>query len=61
MSALHINLNRPDDEHLQVQVNGHTASHEAHGWAGMEAVETVVNKIAAAAGVTITETANRDE
>lgn len=59
-----IELDRPDDEHLQVVVNGFVvaeANHDEHGWSGMDAVEKTAVAVARALGGTVTEAEPDDE
>lgn len=45
-----------DDEHVQIEINGDVvaeASHDEHGWSGMEAVIKTATAVAAAAGLDI--------
>lgn len=49
-----VDIRRPDDEHLEVVVNGEvvaTANHDEHGWDGMGAVERTALAVARALGV----------
>lgn len=53
MSAVHVTIVWPDDDHVSIEVNGEqvaAASHDEHGWSGMEAVVKTATAIAEAAG-----------
>lgn len=56
MSALHITIVRPDDDHLSIEVNGEqvaSANFDDHGRSGMDAVAWTATAIAEAAGIDI--------
>jgi hypothetical protein len=53
-------LNRPDDERLEILVNGESVGdfdHDRHGWSGMEAAEDLATAIAGKLGIPLIETA----
>lgn len=59
-----ITLNRPDDERLEILIDGTeitTVSHDSVGWAGMEAVENVARGLAKKLGIQLDETYGEDE
>ncbi|MFY1595450.1 hypothetical protein [Micromonospora sp. WMMD737] len=46
-----ITIERPDDEHIEIHVNGEvvaSANHDEHGWSGMDAVERTALAVAGA-------------
>lgn len=46
--AQELEIRQPDDEHLEVWIGGRevaSANHDAHGWAGMEAVQTTAENV----------------
>lgn len=58
MPAVAITIRHPDDDHLEIEVNGTvvaTANHDEHGWSGMDAVEKTTRAIAQAAGIAVDE------
>ncbi len=58
-----ITLNRPDDEKLEVIVDGECVSsvtHDSVGWAGMEAVEKLAYGLAEKLGIPVEETYGED-
>lgn len=53
-----INLKRPDEETLEIYVDGESVgdfNHDEYGWTGMEAAEKVITKLAEKLGIEITE------
>ncbi|MEV5819238.1 hypothetical protein AB0L22_08695 [Micromonospora haikouensis] len=49
-------VERPDDEHIEVHVNGQvvaSANHDEHGWDGMDAVEKTALAVARAFGAEV--------
>lgn len=52
-----VSIERPDDERIEVHVNGQvvaTANHDEHGWSGMDVVEKTALAVARALGGTVT-------
>ena len=59
-----ITLNRPTEDLLNVLVDGEPVGsfdHDQHGWAGMEAAEKLVVKLAEKLGIEIEETFDDSE
>ncbi len=53
-----IGIRRPDEEHMEVWLNGEqigALNHDEHGWDGMRTAEALVLQIAAAVGVEVEE------
>lgn len=51
-----VSIERPDDEHIEVHVNGQvvaSADHDEHGWSGMDAVEKTALAVARAFGAEV--------
>lgn len=51
-----VTIEQPDDDHLEVHVNGEvvaTANHDEHGWSGMDAVERAALAVARACGARV--------
>lgn len=51
-----VSIERPDDETIQVYVNGESiisANHDEHGWSGMDAVEKTALAVARACGAEV--------
>lgn len=51
-----VTIERPDDEHIEVHVNGQvvaTANYDEHGWSGMDAVVKTALAVARALGGTV--------
>ncbi|MEU0078626.1 hypothetical protein ABZY58_12070 [Micromonospora tulbaghiae] len=51
-----VTIERPDDERIEVHVNGRevaTANHDEHGWSGMDAVEKTALAVARAFGAVV--------
>ncbi|MBQ1061317.1 hypothetical protein [Micromonospora sp. C41] len=56
MTAPTITIERPDDEHIEIHVNGEviaSANHDEHGWSGMDAVERTALAVARACRVRV--------
>lgn len=54
-----IRLNRPDDERLEILVDGESVGdfdHDRHGWSGIEAAEKLATAIAGKLGIPVIET-----
>ncbi|MFG3709496.1 hypothetical protein [Micromonospora sp. NPDC047730] len=52
-SGPRISIERPDDERIQVHINGQevaSANHDEHGWSGMDAIERTALAVARACG-----------
>jgi len=52
-----VSIERPDDENIEVHVNGSvvaSANHDEHGWSGMDAVEKTALSVARAFGAAVT-------
>lgn len=57
MSDTTIMIVWPDDDHVEVHVNGTevaSANHDEHGWSGMDAIVNTATSIARAAGIPVT-------
>lgn len=57
-AAVTVTIERPDDETMEVHVNGEvvaSANHDEHGWSGMDAVERAALAVARACGASVGE------
>ncbi|MFA7290874.1 MAG: hypothetical protein WC023_01375 [Rhodocyclaceae bacterium] len=54
-----ITLDRPDDEHLTILLDGEEVgrfNHDEHGWSGMESAEKLATRLAGKLGIEVEET-----
>jgi hypothetical protein len=62
--AAQITVRRPDDDHVEILVNGKvvaTANHDEHGWSGMDAVVSTACAVARALGGQVDGDHDEDE
>lgn len=57
-------INRPDEESIEILIDGEVvggANHDTDGWSGMERVEKMAMRIAKKLGMEVDETFDKEE